>query len=144
MPDVPSLPTVATPNDADNVILDDTSGALTGKISLGDMRTHLNRANVVAEAGATRAIALGDEGATIRCTAVGGCTLTIPSGLPTGWSCLVMRATGAGAVQIDAGVGVTLEQPASTATPAVVGEAGGLVGIMIVATDVANLHGALG
>lgn len=46
--------------------------------------------------GTTYTLTANDNGKYKRCTNASGCTVTIPTGLPTGWSCIIFRDTLAG------------------------------------------------
>lgn len=112
--------------------------------SWGDLA---HRPEVVTEDGATRTLAEDDDGRMIRCTLAGGCEITVPTGLPLGWTCTVVQAAGAGSVTVVSDGTVTLEAPASAASPVAVGEEGALIGITVVdassGADVALVYGNL-
>lgn len=133
-------------NDADLVMIVDVSANETKKMTWGELRKTM-RPDIIVEAGATRSLTSADDGAVIRCTAVSGCTITVPSGLPLGWTCTIVRAVGAGNVQIDDDGVVSLQPPASATVPIAIAEAGATVGLVVVddtvADDFIQVYGAL-
>jgi hypothetical protein len=56
---------------------------------------------------ASRSLNASDSGAVLRCNSASAITLTIPSGLGTGFNCAIVQL-GAGKVTLAAGAGVTL------------------------------------
>ena len=107
--------------------------------------TFTSLVNVIEEGGATRTLAAGDTGKTIRCTAAGGCVVTIPDDdvLPIGFNCALIQE-GAGAVTLAGEVGTTMRVPASAeSTPPTTAEQWAMIGITMVASDTAVIYGNL-
>jgi hypothetical protein len=127
----------------DFFVVHDTSLGVEQKISAADLRIFTQRPEVENESGTTRSLVAGDELKVIRCTNASGCTITVPTGLDVNFTCLIIRAPSAGNVELAAAVGVTLEGPASAASPFAVSEAGEVMGIMCVASDTYHVYGAL-
>ena len=62
---------------------------------------------IIDNAGAAITLANTDNNAVIRCTSASSATITVPSTLSAGFSCMVIQA-GAGQITIAAGAGTTL------------------------------------
>lgn len=62
-----------------------------------------------AQSGTTYTLQASDNGLQVICTNASAITVTVPSGLPTGFNCLIVQG-GAGQVTIAAGASVTLQQ----------------------------------
>lgn len=94
------------------------------------------------EAGTTRTLEESDNGKTIVCTNAGGCTVTVPS-LFAGFSCSFVQDTGAGAVALAAGSGVTFLAPVSITAPYTTAEVGATMGITMLTAVRALVYGSI-
>lgn len=99
----------------------------------------LGRLTIVTEAGATRTLTAADAGAYIRCTAAGGCVITVNTGVFTAGDSVLFRQVGAGAVSF-AGT-ATLTPPATNT--AVSGQQGATVGLVMHTAALGDVMGDL-
>jgi hypothetical protein len=141
-----SPPVVPTPGDvfgpasavAGNLaVFADTTGKLLA--DSGESVASLGRLEIVTEAGATRTLTAADAGAYIRCTAAGGCVITVNNGVFTAGDSVLIRQVGAGAVSF-AGT-ATLTPPATNT--AVSGQQGATVGLVFHTANLADVMGDL-
>jgi hypothetical protein len=94
------------------------------------------------ESEATRTLTASDNGKTIVFTNAAGCTVTVPS-LYKNFSCSFVQDTGAGAVALAAGAGVTFLAPASIAAPYTTAEVGATMGITMLSASRALVYGSI-
>jgi hypothetical protein len=84
------------------------SSGTTKKYTLAQMRTQLNApvsGNVNAQTGTTYTLVAGDNGKTVTLNNASAIALSVPTGLPAGFSCLLVQL---GAGQVTIGGGATL------------------------------------
>lgn len=93
----------------------------------------------IEESGTTHTLDASENKRVLWISNGAGCTITVPPGLPDGYSILVYRKPTAGTVTFSAGIGVTLEGVALTISTAETGAA-----VMHQGGDVFALLGALG
>lgn len=98
--------------------------------------------HVQMEAGATRTLSDLDQGSEIYCTAVGGCTITVPATLSAGITVRIRRATGAGAVTLAKGAGLTIESTGGDVNPTLQEGGAAVVGVMTFGSLI-SIDGAL-
>lgn len=95
------------------------------------------------EAGTARTLEVSDNGKTIVCTNAAGCTITVPATLFAGFSCSFVQDTGAGAVTLAAGSGVTFLAPVSITAPYTTAEVGATMGITMLTAARALVYGSI-
>ena len=82
----------------------------TGSISMNDSPIKRYSATLIAESGTTRTLSAADNGTIIKCTNGSATTITVPTGLATGFNCMVVQY-GAGQVTMSPTSGsITLNQ----------------------------------
>jgi RNase P/RNase MRP subunit p29 len=121
-----------------------STAASTGTTDDGAEGATIGMTNVVVETetGTTRTLTVRDNGKTIVFTNAAGCTVTVPE-LYQNFSCSFVQDTGAGAVTLAAGTGVTFLAPTSVSAPYTTAEVGATMGITMLSSVRALVYGAI-
>lgn len=83
------------------------------KITVEELRKAMARPGVTVDATTSRSLTEDDDGAILMFTNAGAITVTVPDGLPLGFSCVIMRGGGAGALTIQGDGTILLEDEAN-------------------------------
>jgi hypothetical protein len=128
------------------VALVDSTGAaesvarLAGDVALDTRLDAVEFIPVVTEATGARLLSDADNGKTILCTNVAGCTVTVPNTLTQGFSVSLVQVA-AGAITLVAAGTTTFLAPASIVAPYTSAEQGAVFGITKISATVSLVEG---
>lgn len=127
----------ASPAGGDIIPLTDISTSTTKSVTVDNLLSSSNFSSFVSETGTARTLSNSDSGKVINCNNGSQITVTIPSGLTSGFTCTLVQS-GAGTVTIAAGGGVTLAAPS---TKVATNERYSTIAIIPVASDTYYVSG---